>query len=156
MADRKPPRLDGDDRAVLLGLLRYQRESFAAKAEGIDDAAAARSPVGSGTSVLWLVNHMADAEVVWVLARFTGRPMSEVAPPPATTMAGGLHRYRRVWDLVDAVVAAEPDLGRPCPPFDDEPPPTLRWILAHLLQETARHAGHLDILCELIDGRTGR
>ncbi len=49
-----------------------------------------------------------------------------------------------------------PDLDRPCQPFDDEPPVSLRWILLHLLEETARHAGHADILRELVDGKTGR
>ena len=43
-----------------------------------------------------------------------------------------------------------------CPPFDADGGVNLRWILAHLLQETARHAGHADILRELIDGATGR
>lgn len=41
-------------------------------------------------------------------------------------------------------------------PTTDGPPVNLRWVLAHLLEETARHAGHADILGELIDGRSGR
>jgi hypothetical protein len=47
-------------------------------------------------------------------------------------------------------------LDQDCPPFDSGPPVNLRWILAHLLEETARHAGHADILRELLDGSTGR
>jgi acyl-CoA synthetase (AMP-forming)/AMP-acid ligase II len=56
---------------------------------------------------------------------------------------------------VDDIVAAA-SLDDLCPPFDDDPQVNLRWILTHLLEETARHAGHADILRELIDGDTGR
>ena len=52
MTDAKPPRLAGDDRATLLALLRYQRDSFARTVTGVSDEAAAASPVGSGTSLL--------------------------------------------------------------------------------------------------------
>lgn len=46
-------------------------------------------------------------------------------------------------------------LGGRFTPGDKHPPPTLAWILGYVLQEYARHAGHLDAACELIDGRTG-
>ena len=109
----------------------------------------------SGTSLLWLTNHMADAESVWILDRFRGRAPGASAPPHATTLATAIDRYRRTCEEVDAVVdRAEVDAI--CPPFDDGPVTNLRWILAHLLEETARHAGHADILRELVDGATGR
>jgi hypothetical protein len=57
---------------------------------------------------------------------------------------------------VDAIVGKTKSLDQDCPPFDSGPPVNLRWILAHLLEETARHAGHADILRELLDGSTGR
>ena len=155
MADRKPPRSAGDDRDILLGLLQYQRDSFVRKVSGVGRDEAAASPLASGTSLLWLANHMADAEVTWVLDRFAGR-----AEDPAITGAGGtvdeaLDRYARVCRAVDATVR-DAGLDDVCPPFDDQGAVNLRWILAHLLEETARHAGHADILRELIDGATGR
>ena len=64
-------------------------------------------------------------------------------------------RYRRVWELVDATVAAS-DLDTICVGEDDQLNPDLRWVLAHLVEETARHAGHADILRELLDGTVGR
>jgi hypothetical protein len=82
--DQKPPRLAAGELQTLRALLQYQRDSLVRKVAGLDDAAARRSPVGSGTSLLWLIKH------------------------------------------------------------------------AHLLEETARHADHADILGELIDGRAGR
>jgi hypothetical protein len=65
-------------------------------------------------------------------------------------------RYRRVWEEVDAVIMATASLDDECRPFDALPAVNLRWILAHLLEETARHAGHADILRELTDGQAGR
>ncbi|HET6809439.1 MAG TPA: DinB family protein [Acidimicrobiales bacterium] len=155
MADRKPSRITGDDRETLLGLLQYQRESFARKLSGVGPDEAAASPVPSGTSLLWLANHMADAEVTWVLSRFAGRPPDPELGGRQGTVAEALGRYRRVGRAVDAVVR-DADLDDRCPTFDSEGVVNLRWILAHLLQETARHAGHADILRELIDGATGR
>ena len=73
MADEKPPRVAGDERAILTSLLAYQRSSLVKKLDGVDDTQAAASPVGSGTSLLWLINHMADAEATWVLRRFAGQ-----------------------------------------------------------------------------------
>jgi hypothetical protein len=156
MADSKPPRLAGDDRAVLLGLLQYQRDSFVRKVSGVDSVVASSSPVASGNSLLWLANHMADAESTWVLQRFASRPVSVHDADHARTMEEAVARYRRVWNAVDAVVAAARTLDAPCPDFDGGPEINLRWILAHLLEETARHAGHADILRELLDGAVGR
>jgi len=154
MTDVKPPRLAGDDRATLMALLQYQRDSFARKVEGVDEGSAAAAAVASGTSLLWLTNHMADAETTWILERFAARPAT--ATEHAATMAEAVTRYRAVWSEVDAVIAATSSLDEPCPDFDGGPTVDLRWIIAHLLEETARHAGHADILRELIDGTTGR
>jgi hypothetical protein len=52
--------------------------------------------------------------------------------------------------------SGQSNLDELCRQPDSGPPVNLRWVLAHLLEETARHAGHADILAELIDGRTGR
>ena len=55
-----------------------------------------------------------------------------------------------------AVVSGAPSLDERCRLAGDEAPANLRWVMMHLLEETARHAGHADILRELIDGETGR
>ena len=72
-----------------------------------------------------------------------------------TTLQGAVDRYRGTWARVDAVIATS-DLDTVCAGVDEDDNPDLRWVLAHLLEETARHAGHADILRELIDGQTGR
>lgn len=157
MVDKKPPRSSGDEREVLMMLLQYQRESLARKVFGVEEAAAHRSPVASGTTLLWLVRHLADAERLWIIHRFAG---GEKPPPGAAsshdTLDAALTAYRQTWVDVDAVIAATPTLDDVSVIADDSGQVTLRWILVHLLEETARHAGHADILRELIDGVTGR
>jgi Protein of unknown function (DUF664) len=155
MDDRKPPRVAEDERGTLHTLLQYQRNSFVRKVTGLSDTEASSSPVPSGTSLLWLTNHMADAERNWVLKRFARRADDPVRARHVTSVDGAIERYRDVWNEVDAVVDSA-DLDELCPSFDLYPPVNLRWILGHLLEETARHAGHADILREILDGRTGR
>jgi uncharacterized damage-inducible protein DinB len=157
MVDQKPPRSSGDEREVLMTLLQYQRESLVRKAVGVDEAAVRRSPVASGTTLLWLVRHLADAERLWIIHRFAGgeKPAPEDTSPH-DSLDAALTAYRRTWSDVDAVIAATPALDEISVIGDESGQPTLRWILAHLLEETARHAGHADILRELIDGVTGR
>jgi hypothetical protein len=157
MADIKPPRASGDDRDVLLTLLQYLRESMVRKVSGIDDAAARQSPVRSGTTLLWLIRHLAYAERVWIIHRFTGGDTPPPDPAPGTdTMDAALAAYHQTWADVDDVIAGAIGLDERSVIAYDGSHPTLRWILAHLLEETARHAGHADILRELIDGETGR
>jgi hypothetical protein len=145
----------GDERQTLRALLQYQRESFVRKIAGIDGEQAETSLVASGTSLVWLANHMADAEDTWVLRRFGRRPAGEGgAGPPAATVSEALDRYRRIWKEADALIDGA-SLDDNCE-FDDQGGVNLRWIVVHLLEETARHAGHADILRELIDGETGR
>jgi len=72
--------------------------------------------------------------------------------PTSATVDG----YRATWARVDAIVVAAPSLDELCRDVGAESPVNLRWVLMHLLEETARHAGHADVLRELIDGRTGR
>lgn len=108
-------------------------------------------------SWVWLTKHLARADLLWVLRRFAG---ADVEIPddmvhPQDTLPAAVRAYRNAWTRVDAVVAAA-SLDRSCRDVGDESPVNLRWVLMHLLEETARHAGHADILRELIDGTTGR
>ena len=128
------------------------------KVDGLTEEEARRSPVPTGTSLLWLVDHLVYAETIWVLERFAGGVApSDGGPPvgPSDTLATAVARYRSTWVSVDAVLA-DADWGATCANFDTDVVPDLWWIVAHLVEETARHAGHADILRELIDGQTGR
>jgi hypothetical protein len=157
VTDHKPPRVAGSEAETLRALLHYQRASLVRKVAGLDDAAAARSPVGSGTSLLWLIKHMARAEITWVLHRFAGQDVEvpDDTARAAERLADAVDFYISTWARVDAVAFAVP-LDQLCRRSDGDPPVSLRWVLMHLLEETARHAGHADILRELIDGQVGR
>ena len=159
MADSKPPRLAADPFRTVCALLAYQRASLVRKVEGLTTAQASWSPVPSGTSLLWLVGHVADAEQTWVVRRFAGRGVT--LPGGAVTavsddLAASVAAYRATWTVVDGIVAGASGPDERCRADDGEPPVNLGLVMAHLVEETARHAGHADILRELLDGRTGR
>ncbi|MGA2837898.1 MAG: DinB family protein [Acidimicrobiales bacterium] len=158
MADRKPPRLSTDEPGTSTALLGYQRASLVRKVDGLSTEQASWSPVPSGTSVLWLVGHMAEAEQSWVVRRFAGREAvpGDVNDEVPAGIEEAVAAYRATWPVVDEIVAGAPGLEAPCRGEVGDPPVNLRWILAHPVEETARHAGHADIIRELIDGSTGR
>ena len=154
MADRRPPTLCGDERDTLLVALAFQRDSFLAKYDGLATADAERVMVPSGTTLLWLLEHVAYAEGGWIVKRSGG----EAVPPESATkdpLTRALAHYRATCAQVDAVVA-EHSLDDPWRGYGEATDVNLRWVLTHLLEEIARHAGHADILRELIDGTTGR
>ena len=156
MPDRKPPRFAAGERETLLALLQFQRESLVHKVTGADESAAAVSPVPSGTTLAWLVAHLARAEASWIEERFAGMaartiPLPEDRPPSITeSVAAYAQAAARTDDIVTACGDPDQPLARGRHGL------TLRWMLGHVLQETARHAGHADILRELLDGTTGR
>jgi hypothetical protein len=157
VADRKPPRLANDELATVHTLLQYQRDSLVRKVEGVPDDVARQQFVDSGTSLLWLTKHMAHAEIVWVVRRFAGQDVAllDDAVGPDDTVAAALDVYRATWRRVDEIVSTA-SLDSLCRAVGDDASVNLRWVMMHLLEETARHAGHADIIRELIDGTTGR
>ena len=158
MPDQKPPRGLDDERDTLLSLLQFQRDSVVRKLEGVSDEDARRSPVASGTTLLWLVKHLCFAESLWVERRFAGLDVTisgDTVEVEGDTLDAAVAAYRDTWARVGAIVA-DAELDDPCRDAGPPGPTNLRWVLGHLLEETARHAGHADILRELIDGSTGR
>jgi uncharacterized damage-inducible protein DinB len=159
MADQKPPRLVADEITTVRGLLQFQRESLVRKVAGVSEEDARRSPVPSGTSLLWLMKHVSRAERIWVMDRLSALPGSvpDDAIRSADTLAAAVDYYRQTWREVDEIVLRASDLDEQMRITErGSAAVNLRWILMHLLEETARHAGHADILRELLDGSTGR
>jgi hypothetical protein len=150
--------MGGDERSTLHALLQYQRTSLVKNVRGLSEEAARRTPLPSGTSLLWLIKHMERAESLWVLHRFAGLdiPVETDEVGPDDTVAAAIAACEAIWPRVDAVVEAASNLDELCRGTGIEEAVNLRWVLMHLLEETARHAGHADILRELIDGETGR
>jgi hypothetical protein len=107
--------------------------------------------VPSGTNLLGLLNHLTAAG-----ACVTGWPATFQAAP-ADSVADVVARYRETVERVNDVLDRCADLAAPVPrPRSRRPAPSVRWALTHMIEETGRHAGHADILRELIDGATGR
>jgi uncharacterized damage-inducible protein DinB len=159
MADQKPPHLLADELTTVRSLLQFQRESLLRKMADVSEADARRSPVPTGTSLLWLMKHMSRAERIWVMGRFSAMEGSvpDDAIRPGDTLAAAVDYYLQTWREVDEIVLGASGLDERARITESgSPGGNLRWILVHLLEETARHAGHADILRELLDGSTGR
>ncbi|MFG3531084.1 DinB family protein [Streptomyces sp. NPDC047917] len=155
--DTPPPRTGNSETAVLRGFLDYLRDSLAAKVEGAPEPQVRRAAVPSGTNLLGLLNHLTYVERATFLgARITDWPATFDASP-SHTAADVVTRYRESVTAANEVLDRCADPGAPLPRSrPGEPAPTVRWALAHMIEETGRHAGHADILRELIDGSTGR
>jgi len=154
--DQKPPRAIGE-REILRAAWQFQRDSLIRKVRGVSEDEARRSPVESGTTLLWLVQHACYAERIWMRVRFAGEDVIASGDTVVSaTLAEAIEVYEAEWVAVDAIVDAH-DLDDEMPdPNGGDIPVTLRWIAVHLIEELARHAGHADIVRELLDGDTGR
>jgi hypothetical protein len=160
--------LDEEKRAML-HFLEYQRASVLSIVEGLDEEAWHRPVVPSGWTPAGLVEHLGDAERHWfqqvVTGSDAGLPWDEGRPaydPEAAFIcdrpaADVIAYYREQCKRSDAVLAvtplSAPPRGRHGDPDMDEPL-SVRWVVLHMIEETACHAGHLDIARELLDGRT--
>ncbi len=158
-----------DERDALLAYLAQQRDVLILTAYGLTDEQARAVPSASELCVGGLIKHVEQVERYWVdtvlhrPAPFDpGTDWSErFRLGPDETLDGVVARYRQAADETEAVVATIKDLGQPVPVPRDAPwfPAdveawSVRWVLLHLITETARHAGHADIVRQSIDGAT--
>jgi uncharacterized damage-inducible protein DinB len=155
-----------DERTILVTFLDYARATVSTKCAGLLEADARRAPLPSSPlmTVSGLVSHLRWVEYWWFQVMFLGQddhgPWTEEDPDremriavqvPLTEL---LHDYQEQCARSRELVAAL-DLDTPSRRPARGTPVTLRWILFHLIEETARHNGHLDILREMADGVTG-
>jgi uncharacterized damage-inducible protein DinB len=156
--DRNAPVVVDGELETALAFLRYLRERVSLKLDGLDEDQVRRALVPSGTSLLGLVKHLTDVEVYWMQRRFAGlevtRRRDGFVVISDDTIEGVRHGYDQAAICTDDIVRAAGDPERPLALGTHGL--TLRWALAHVIEETARHAGHADILRELLDGATGR
>ncbi|MFI6504102.1 DinB family protein [Nonomuraea typhae] len=155
--DTPPPRTGNSEAETLRGFLDYLRTSIAAKVDGAPEPQVRSAAMPSGTNLLGLLNHLTFVERATFLGhKVTDWPATFHAAPE-DTVADVLARYRETVERANDVLDGCTDLGAPVPrPKPGDPAPSVRWALTHLIEETGRHAGHADILRELIDGATGR
>jgi len=159
MPDRRTPFAVLGERDTLLEFLDYLRESLIIKVSGLDEESCRRSTVPSGTSLLGLIKHLASVEVGWFQVAFAGTDVTvpEEKLTSTDTVSEVVASYRAATQANNRIVRDEADLDRLCVRTLTTPEPlSLRWVLVHMVEETARHAGHADIIREQIDGQTGR
>ncbi|POX41984.1 hypothetical protein C3486_07140 [Streptomyces sp. Ru73] len=168
MPTHVPAETTGDERGALLAFLEAQRGGIRRALLGLSDEAAARRPSASELSLSGLLKHVAETELNW-LDMAQQRPRSiqrdestwhlSFRLEEGETVAGMLAFYDRVARETEEFIRAVPSLDDtfPLPAAPWFPPQarqSMRWLVLHLIEETARHAGHADIVRESLDGRT--
>lgn len=155
--DTPPPRTGSSEIEILRGFLDYLRTSIAAKVDGAPEPQVRTAGVPSGTNLLGLLNHLTFVERSTFLGDDVTDWQATFQAAPADSVADVVARYRKTVERANEVLDGCTDLGAPIPRSRPESPaPSIRWALTHMIEETGRHAGHADILRELIDGATGR
>ncbi len=162
--------MTGTEMEILRGLLDENRAVVVWKLDGLSDELLGWSPVPSGTSMGGIVKHLAYVELSWFCDTFAGQdrdwpaiypwsredPDAEFRVEPGETVQSVRELYVDCVRQADEVLDAAPDLDARCSSMTDgREPAALRWVITHMIEETARHLGHLDIIREQADGTTG-
>lgn len=172
VADREDARSDGpmigDERAVLEHWLDLYRDTVLLKIAGLDAEQLARRPLPpSSMSLIGVVRHLTEVEAYWLRVVLLDEhdvpdyyctsdsrdgDFDDVDP---ATCAADVATYVAELGTTRAAAASWTDLAVAVRGERHGKPVNLRWILVHLIEEYARHLGHMDLLREAVDGRTG-
>jgi uncharacterized damage-inducible protein DinB len=152
-----------DEKALLAAFLDYERDTVLWKLTGLSDEQVRLLRTPSGMSLLGLVKHLAYVERSWFQRGFLGQDVyvpwfsgdedADFRIEQDETAASVLAFYRAEIDKSNRI-AASAEL-HDMMAGDARPRRSLRWILIHLIEETARHAGHADLMREMADGQIG-
>lgn len=169
--DRTDPDLQADERTTLLAFLDYHRATFLQKIDGLTAEQMNRRVGASSLTLAGLAKHLALVEDSWFQEDFLGLPMPEpwLSAPFDDDRDWDFHSavddspehlrllYQAACDRSRAVVAATPSLDALSVRISPREGKafSLRWIIVHLIEETARHNGHADLLREAVDGAVG-
>lgn len=160
--------MTGNERPVLDHWLDLYRDTVLLKIAGLNaDQLARRTVPPSSMSLIGTVRHLTEVEAYWLrvvlldeqdVADYYCTPTSpdgDFDDVNSTTAAADVAAYRSELVTTRANTSAWPDLDAPVRGLRKGNPVNLRWILVHLIEEYARHLGHMDLLREALDGRTG-
>jgi uncharacterized damage-inducible protein DinB len=149
------PRDHSDERELLIEWLDFLRGAVLRNLSGVSEEDAHRRPDGRLLPLVGIVNHLVGVERRWIDGGMLGRPIvrteEEFFPGPELSVAEVTRSYQDRAEKTNQVVRELP-LDTP---NSRQEGTTLRWTLLHLINETARHAGHADAVRELTDGSTG-
>lgn len=147
-----------DEKELLLDWLGYLRGAVRRNLDGLDDAQARWAPDGKLIPLLGIVQHLTRVEWRWIDGAFGGARVSrsdeEFRPGPDLSLDAALAAYRDRATATDAKIRSL-NLTQSSDPDSWGEGKDLRWVVLHLINETARHAGHADATRELLDGKTG-
>jgi uncharacterized damage-inducible protein DinB len=164
--ERRDPPETAPEKETIDAFLDYQRASVFVKVRGLDRDAATRRLVPSMTTVLGVVKHLAYVEAWWFQDIFAGRtveypwtdddPDADFRIEESDTLESVMSLYESMTEESRRIAAGATldDVSRRTHPRRGTTF-SLRWIILHMIEETARHLGHMDILRELTDGETG-
>jgi uncharacterized damage-inducible protein DinB len=149
-----------DELTGLRTFLDAQRAALLRKIEGLTDEQAMSTPTSSDFSLLTLVKHIAFVERRWFQLEIARRDIPGLWPPPDDRE---LHvepgdSLESIRSLYETTIAENQQILDDVDDLDSLSPATglnRRWVLLHLIEELARHAGHADIIRETLDGTTG-
>jgi uncharacterized damage-inducible protein DinB len=150
------PEGNPDEREMLLSWLDYLRGAVLRDIDGVSDHGARWTPEGRLISLLGIVNHLTHVEWRWIEGSMLGQPVTrnegEFAPADYLDVARAVAACRERGERTDAVIRGLASLDQPSRADGTR---NARWVVLHLINETARHAGHADATRELLDGWTG-
>lgn len=166
VASRIDPPLSADERTMLAAFLDYHRATLLLKVSGVSEAEARQPLLPGGLTLLGLVRHLAEVERSWFRKGFAGEdipyrwcdeedPDRDFHPADDDTLADALAAYEEECEVARRIVAAAGSLDELEAKPGRHGPVSLRWILLHMIEETARHNGHADLLREAVDGTVG-
>lgn len=153
-----------DEKKLLASFIEVQRDAMLALADGLSDEDLRTRLVPSDTTILGMIKHLAFVERWWFQDVFEGRQCTypwtkddmdadfRIEPGESTAQILGL--YRAECETSRAIFESH-DLSDISTNHSERPPCSLRWVVLHMIEETARHAGQADILREQLDGNTG-
>jgi hypothetical protein len=145
-----------DDAELLIQFLGYTRGAVLRNVDGISDVQARWTPDGKLMSLIGILNHLTKMEWRWMDGGFEGADVfqdeDEFHPGPELSLAVAIENYKARAAKTDGMIRTIPltRIGTGWGKGND-----LRFIALHILDETARHAGHADAVRELADGVTG-
>jgi uncharacterized damage-inducible protein DinB len=164
MDERYGTPVAGSEKEVLAGFLDHYRATILAVCDGLSEQDLRRPMVPSGTSLLGMIKHLAYVERGWFQETIAGEKVDyplDVDDPDADFRLAPGESPQSVFDLYRAECArsreilASVSLDAHAKGQERIADYNVRWIVVHMIEETARHAGHADILREQIDGATG-
>jgi uncharacterized damage-inducible protein DinB len=152
------PVANPDERELLLSFLQNQRELVAWSTVGLSEDEARWQPDGKLLPIIGIVNHLTHVEWRWIDGSYARkepvwRNEEEFTVGPERSLAEVMEAYAARAELTDRTVRDAPGLQAPCIRPEAHPDVDLRWVLLHLIEETAHHAGHADATREMLDGR---